>query len=99
MPDLDAARRAVLAAQRAKAILEDPLVAGALAAIKAGMHADWESSEPDDRDGREDAFRMLRAVKVFEQRLQQHTRDGAVAEAEIENKNAAARRAAERGED
>jgi hypothetical protein len=85
-------RREVSRGVRAKAILEDEIVAEALDAIEAELRADWEGSGPDDAAGREAAYRMLRSAKAFRERLRKVIDDGAVAEAEIELNERAERR-------
>ena len=96
MTDATALRRAIAAASRAKAILDDEIVAGALDAIEAELRANWESSDLGDREGREDAYRMFRAAKAFRDRLGKTISDGAVARAEIEDQSLRQRRAEER---
>jgi hypothetical protein len=96
MTDPAALRQAIAAASRAKAILGDEIVAGALDAIEAELRANWESSDPGDREGREAAYRMIRVAKAFRDRLGKAISDGAMARAEIEDQGARQRRADER---
>lgn len=93
MTDSAALRRAITTANRAKAILDDEIVAGALDAIEAELRASWESSDLGDREGREDAYRMFRAARAFRDRLGKAISDGAVARVEIEEQGARHRRA------
>ena len=95
MSDEFALRRALNAARRARAILEDELVAAALDAIEAELRADWESSQPDDSASRESAHRMLRAAKAFRERFQKMIDDGAVARAVLDSNEAQQRRSRE----
>jgi hypothetical protein len=90
-----ALRRALNAASRVKAILEDGLVAGALDAIEAELRAEWESSQPDDSASRENAYRMLRAAKAFRERFQKVIDDGAMARAVLDSNQAQQRRIGE----
>ena len=99
MSDEFALRRALNAARRARAILEDELVAAALDAIEAELRADWESSQPDDSASRENAYRMLRAAKAFRERFQKMIDDGAVARAVLDSNEAQQRRTRETGYD
>ena len=99
MSDEFALRRALNAARRARAILEDELVAAALDAIEAELRADWESSQPDDSASRENAYRMLRAAKAFRERFQKMIDDGAVARAVLDSNEAQQRRTRETGHD
>ena len=96
MSDEFALRRAMNAASRARAILEDEIVTGALDAIEAELRGGWESSQPDDSAGRENAYRMLRAAKAFRERFQKVIDDGAMARAVIEADEAQQRRKQER---
>jgi hypothetical protein len=96
MSDDIALRRAMAAASRATAILDDEVVAGALDAIEAELRANWEASHPRDAPGREDAYLMLRAAKAFRDRLQKLISDGAVARAVIVSNEAQQRRKQER---
>ena len=92
MSDELALRRAMTAASRIKAILEDEIVAGALDAIEAELRASWESSQPDDSVSRENAYRMFRAARAFRSRLEMLLNDGAVARAVLEGNEAQRRR-------
>jgi hypothetical protein len=95
MTDEFALRRALNAARRARAILEDDLVAAAFDAIEAELRAEWESSQPDDSASRENAYRMLRVTKAFRERFQKVIDDGAVARAVLDSNEAQQRRARE----
>ena len=95
MTDEFALRRALNAARRARAILEDELVAAALDAIEAELRASWESSKLEDSASRENAYRMFRAAKAFRERLQKVIDDGAVARAVLDSNEAQQRRARE----
>ena len=95
MTDEFALRRALNAARRARAILEDELVATALETIEAELRAEWESSQPDDSASRENAYRMLRAAKALRQRFQKVIDDGAVARAVLDSNEAQQRRSRE----
>ena len=75
--------RAVTRAARARAILEDELVAEALGMIEANLRQAWEHSRFDDTPGREEAYRMLRAARSFRAWFEQALSDGKVAAAEI----------------
>ncbi|HEY2110599.1 MAG TPA: hypothetical protein VGH25_02610 [Dongiaceae bacterium] len=83
------------AASRVKAILEDELVVGALDAIEAELRASWEASDFGDTQGRENAYRMLRAAKAFRERFQKVIDDGAMARAVLDSNQAQQRRIGE----
>jgi hypothetical protein len=85
-------RREASRGVRARAILEDEIVVGALDAIEAELRADWESSRPEDAAGREESYRMLRSARAFRERLRKVIDDGSVAHAEIEANERAQRR-------
>ena len=99
MSDEFALRRAMNAAWRARAIIEDELVAAALETIEAELRAAWEPSQPDDSASRENAYRMLRAAKAFRERFQKMIDDGAVARAVLDSNEAQQRRTRETGHD
>jgi cystathionine beta-lyase/cystathionine gamma-synthase len=92
MNDPAALRQAKNAGIRAKAILDDPLVVAALKAMEDEAVQQWAGSRLDDVAVREDAWRMLRAVRDFRSRIERHISDGAVAEAVIETQERAERR-------
>ena len=95
MNDEYALRRSMNVASRARAILEDEIVASALDAIEAELRGVWESSQPDDSMSRENAYRMLHAAKAFRARFQKVIDDGAVARALLEGNEAQRRRTQE----
>lgn len=52
-------------AERAKELLDDPIVAEALAAMEKGILADFLACEPDDHEGRRSAQMALRVQQTF----------------------------------
>lgn len=82
-------------AERARLILEDPLVADALAAIRAELFAAWQESPARDAEGREHLFRFFKVAEKFELALKIHMETGALVsahlKAEEERKSALAR--------
>jgi|SRR5215469_4999644 hypothetical protein len=84
MMDEAALRHDIARANRARLILEDELVVEALGRMEARCHAAWAHSTSDQAAAREEAYRMLRAVKTFRAELEQVIRGGQLAKAEIE---------------
>ncbi|HKF60261.1 MAG TPA: hypothetical protein VKB42_02805 [Dongiaceae bacterium] len=85
-------RREANAAIRAKAILEDELVVAAFAEIAARIHEGWEGSLFENTAAREDAYRMLRALRAFKAQFEALIQGGALARVEIDQNEAAERR-------
>ncbi len=85
-------RRAIERAVRARAILEDELVAQAFAAIERRAHDGWAHSRPEDRELRERAYRELRALQAFKAEFEKLIRDGRLAEAESRSRQGAEER-------
>jgi len=66
-------------AQRANIILNDDMVVAALADIEAATLETIRTSDPEDVDRREDAYRMIRVVKMFKSTFDAHIRNGEMA--------------------
>ena len=77
------ARHARERSRRAQAILQDGLVVEALAAIERRAHSAWAHSRPDDAEGREAAYRDLRALQAFKAEFEAMIRDGQVADFDL----------------
>lgn len=82
-------------AERARLILEDPLVVDALADIRAELLAAWQASPARDTEGREHLFRFFKVAEKFELSLKTHMETGALVSAHLraeeERKSALAR--------
>jgi hypothetical protein len=82
-------------AERARAILEDEMVKGALADMKRLIVEAWEQSPVRDAEGREHLHRYLKVIGQFEGAFRAHIETGKVAahhiRAEEERKSAMAR--------
>lgn len=70
-------------AERARLILEDPLVADALAAIRTELMAAWQASPARDTEGREHLFRFFKVAETFERALKTHMETGALVSAHL----------------
>jgi hypothetical protein len=70
----------ILRGRAAARLMGDELAAQALAAIAADATAAWRNSRPEDVVGREDAFRMLRAIDLLRDKLQAWVQDGQLEE-------------------
>jgi hypothetical protein len=82
MHELDI-RRALDRAARARAIVEDELVVEVFARLERRLQDDWTGSAPADQDGRERAYRALRALQDFRAEFARLISDGQVAEREL----------------
>lgn len=69
----------VARAQRAKLILEDPLVVAALTDIKTELRQAWEASPARDKEGREELYRLMRMANSFESAFRIHIETGEIA--------------------
>lgn len=70
-------------AERARLILEDPLVVDALADIRAELLAAWQASPARDTEGREHLFRFFKVAEKFELALKSHMETGALVSAHL----------------
>ncbi|CAB3928447.1 hypothetical protein [Achromobacter deleyi] len=70
-------------AERARLILEDPLVVDALADIRAELQAAWQASPARDVEGREHLFRFFKVAEKFEHALKTHMETGALVSANL----------------
>ena len=87
MSDTESLRRAAARAARARAILEDELVAEALAALERRAHDAWAASAPEDLQSRELAYRALRATMEFRAEFAKAVADGQLAERELRGRS------------
>lgn len=69
----------VARAERARLILEDPLVVAALGGIKTQLREAWEASPARDKEGREEIYRFMRVATMFESALRTHVETGVIA--------------------
>jgi len=67
-------------AKEARAILESPLFTGAVDAMKQEVYRAWLVSDAKDTAGRENLFKMQRAVEKLMQNLSKHIETGKLAE-------------------
>lgn len=77
---------AVNRGERAKQILEDPLVVGALSAIEKAVYDAFQNTQLGATKELEHLHRMHRAVHMFRQALTSHIMDGNIALNTIEAK-------------
>lgn len=70
--------------ERAKALLEDPLLRETLDNMRSDYQRQWAKSGFNQAEQREHWYRMLQAVEHFEKDLQVTVSDGQIAAAEIE---------------
>jgi hypothetical protein len=70
-------------AREAKSIIENPLVIEAIELIRANVTSKWEASKSSDKEGREQAWMMLKAVNEFQRFFEHALQTGKVAEHEL----------------
>lgn len=70
-------------AERAKRVLENELVKEAIEVIKTNVRTAWESSKANDKEGREEAWKMLKVVNEFERHFVNLVTSGKMAEKEL----------------
>ena len=72
----------------AKRLLDDPVMRLAFERVSADLTTTWRSTASDDREKREDAYRMLRALDGLEGKLRAFTGNAALIAAEQRRKEA-----------
>ncbi len=83
MADQVLARRTLERANRARAILEDALVAEVFDRMERRLVEAWAASGPGEMAVREDSYRSLRALQVFRSEFERLLSDGKVAERDL----------------
>ena len=83
MTDPIIARRSLERAARARAIVEDELVAEVFARLQGRLIEGWAGSAPGDASAREEAYRALRALQDFKAEFERLMSDGKVAERDL----------------
>ncbi len=83
MADPVLARRALERANRARAILEDELVAEIFDRMERRLVEAWAASGPSEMGIREESYRGLRALQDFRSEFERLLRDGKVAERDL----------------
>jgi signal transduction protein with GAF and PtsI domain len=63
--------------------MEDELVKEALETIKNNIRDSWETSKSQDKEGREEAWKMLKAVNEFERHFRSIMETGTMASHEL----------------
>jgi len=66
-------------ADRAKLILEDPMVVDALTSMREHIMQAWKDSPARDKEGREELFRYIKVIGQFESVFRAHIETGALA--------------------
>lgn len=83
MADPILARRVLERANRARAILEDELVAEIFDRMERRLVEAWAASGPAEMAVREDSYRSLRALQNFRSEFERLLSDGKVAERDL----------------
>ncbi len=86
---IDAAEEAIRQAERARALLDNPLLAGAFAELEADFLRVWRTSGTHAVAEREASWQMLRALDALRGRLEAAVTNGAFALARVEAENRA----------
>lgn len=76
-------RRTVAAAERARAYIDDPLLADAFARLEAQYLAGWQATRSDDTAGREAFWHRIKALGMLRLELNRALEDGAMAKAAL----------------
>ena len=74
---------ALVRGQKARALLEDPLIAEALSLMERGVLDAWKASDGADHEGRERLYHYQRAIRQFRQFFAEAVTTGKFAEREI----------------
>jgi hypothetical protein len=80
MQDIEKLTREMEAAEAARKLLEDPILAGAFERLEAAYTAEWRDSAPAQHEEREAAWHMLRALTRLKQDIQNVVSGGSLAE-------------------
>ena len=83
MADPVLARRVLERANRARAILEDALVAEVFDRMERRLVEAWAASGPGEMAVREESYRSLRALQSFRSEFERLLSDGKVAERDL----------------
>lgn len=77
------ARSTLARANHARTILEDQIVIETFERMETRLRQAWEGSKFHDSEGREEAYRMLRTLKLFKDEFGQMLSDGEVARGDL----------------
>lgn len=69
--------------KQADELLATPMLANAIAAMESDVINIMKSLKPSDVEGRDTAWRELRAVARFKQKLESYMKDGKIARQQI----------------
>lgn len=83
MADEGVARATLARANRARLILEDEIVVDTFVRMEKRLRETWEGSKFHDAEGREEAYRMLRTLRLFKDEFGQMLSDGEVAKSDL----------------
>jgi hypothetical protein len=77
-------RREVSRAERARAVIEDPLLVGAFEALHARYLVGWQETRSDDTAGREALWHRIKALAMLRAELETVLADGLLARERLE---------------
>lgn len=77
-------QRDVVKGERARQLINDPMIQDALHNMRDDVIACIETSKFRDTDEREECYRMLRAISAFERQFKRFIDDGKVAQSKLQ---------------
>lgn len=77
-------RRTLAAAERARALIEDPLLSAAFERLEAKVMMGWRATQPTDTAGREALWHHLQVLGEVRHELTRALEDGAMAQAALD---------------
>lgn len=81
-------RRTIAAAERARALIEDPLLVAAFEALEARVLLGWRSTDPTDTAGREALWHHFQALGEVRAQLETVLNDGLMARSALDEMRA-----------
>ena len=76
-------RRTIAAAERARALIEDPLLVSAFDRLETKVLAAWRATQPTDTAGREQLWHHFQALAEVRLELNTTLNDGVMAQAQL----------------
>ena len=76
--------QAVIKAERARQLLEDPMLVGALKSMRETVYKNIETSNWKAKGEREELYRMLTSIAAFEKQFKRIVADGKAAKSKLD---------------
>lgn len=83
MTDIGKQRDQMAKAHQAERLLNDPMISGAFSGLREQLLKEWEHTELDDTERREDIWRCLKLLGRLQQSFNQHVNTGRFVEREL----------------